>query len=141
MKPIKKPCIVLSFFMNYALFMVCSFMQLHLVVNWLLIFVLLLIEILCFFRCPLSDSFVLALISMIIGLALNILFRCLLAAIFDLPLTSFSNDTQAAGNLKRYPVGLAFWPPGCISILDGAGRPTSTTPGSSSRIRPANISD
>ncbi|WP_270505810.1 GGDEF domain-containing protein [Eubacterium limosum] len=108
MKPIKKPYIVLSFFVNYALFMVCSFMQLHLVVNWLLIFVLLLIEILCFFRCPLSDSFVLALISMIIGLALNILFRCLLAAIFDLPLTSFSNNTMNAGNLKRYPVGLGF---------------------------------
>lgn len=44
----KKQHIVLSFFVNYALFMVCSFMQLHLVVNWLLIFVLLLIEISAF---------------------------------------------------------------------------------------------
>lgn len=108
MKPLKRRWIVLSFVLNYTLFIVCSFMQFQLVVNWLLIFVLLFIEILCFFRCPLSDSFILALISMIIGLALNILFRCLLAAVFDLPLNSFSNAIRAVNNLKQYPVGLGF---------------------------------
>lgn len=108
MKPVKRWCIVSSFVLNYTLFAVWSYMQLPLVVNWLLIFMLLFIEILCFFRCPLSDSFILALFSMIIGLALNILFRCLLAAVFGLPLISFDNNPQAAGNLKLYPVLLGF---------------------------------
>ena len=107
-KPVKKWRITLAFFVNYTLFTVCSVLQLHLAVNWLLIFTLLLIEILCFFRCPLSDGFILALFSMIIGLALNILLRCLLAAVFDLPLASFDNNTLNAGNLKRYPVALGF---------------------------------
>lgn len=108
LKPVKRRWIVLAFFVNYTLFTVCSVLQLHLVVNWLLVFTLLLIEILCFFRCPLSDSFILSLFSMIIGLALNILFRCLLAAILDLPLLCFSNNTLEAGNLKRFPVALGF---------------------------------
>lgn len=108
LKPVKRRWILLSFFINYALFTVCSVLQLHLVVNWLLIFILLFVEIRCFFQCSLSDSFVLALVSMIIGLALNILFRCLLAAVTDLPLASFSNNTMEAGNLKRYPVALGF---------------------------------
>lgn len=108
LKPVKRRWIALAFFLNYTLFTLCSVLQLHLVVNWLLIFTLLLIEILCFFRCPLSDGFILALFSMIIGLALNILLRCLLAAAFDLPLASFDNNSMDAGNLKRYPVGLGF---------------------------------
>lgn len=108
LKPVKRRWILLSFFINYALFTVCSVLQLHLVVNWLLIFILLFVEIRCFFQCSLSDSFILALFSMIIGLALNILFRCLLAAVTDLPLASFSNNTMEAGNLKRYPVALGF---------------------------------
>lgn len=108
MKPVKRWSIVLSFILNYTLFTACSVLHFQLVVNWLLFSVLLFIEILCFFRCSLTDSFVLALISMIIGLALNILFRCLLAMVLGLPLTSFSNNTQEAGNLKRYPVGLGF---------------------------------
>lgn len=108
LKPVKKRWILLSFFINYALFTVCSVLQLHLVVNWLLIFILLFVEIRCFFQCSLSDSFILALFSMIIGLALNILFRCVLAAVFDLPLACFNNNTMDAGNLKRYPVALGF---------------------------------
>ena len=107
-RPVKKRWIVLAFFINYALFVVCSVLQLHLVINWLLIFILLFVEIRWFFQCSLSDSFILALFSMIIGLSLNILFRCLLAAAFDLPLASFSNNTMEAGNLKRYPVALGF---------------------------------
>ena len=45
---------------------------------------------------------------MIIGLSLNILFRCVLAAAFDLPLVSFSNNIRESTNLKQYPVGLGF---------------------------------
>lgn len=105
---VKKRWIVLAFFINYALFVVCSILQLHLVINWLLVFTLQFIEIRCFFRCRLSDSFILALFSMIIGLSLNILFRCVLAAAFDLPLVSFSNNIRESTNLKQYPVGLGF---------------------------------
>ena len=105
-RPVKKRWIVLAFFINYALFVVCSILQLHLVINWLLVFTLQFIEIRCFFRCRLSDSFILALFSMIIGLSLNILFRCVLAAAFDLPLVSFSNNIRESTNLKQYPVGL-----------------------------------
>lgn len=107
-RPVKKRWIVLAFFINYTLFVVCSILQLHLVINWLLVFTLQFIEIRCFFRCRLSDSFILALFSMIIGLSLNILFRCVLAAAFDLPLVSFSNNIRESTNLKQYPVGLGF---------------------------------
>ena len=107
-RPVKKRWIVLAFFINNTLFVVCSILQLHLVINWLLVFTLQFIEIRCFFRCRLSDSFILALFSMIIGLSLNILFRCVLAAAFDLPLVSFSNNIRESTNLKQYPVGLGF---------------------------------
>ncbi len=107
-KPVKKQQVVLAFAVNYLLFTAVSLLQLHLTINWLLIFTLLFAEILFFFRCSARDGFILALIAMIMGLALNVLFRCLISIVTDTPLTAFSNASRDAANLKSYPVGLGF---------------------------------
>ncbi|WP_195268117.1 GGDEF domain-containing protein [Eubacterium sp. 1001713B170207_170306_E7] len=107
-KRLKRGWIVLCFFLNYSLFFACSVLMLDLMANWLLYAVFVLIELLWLFRCPLRDGVILALISMIIGLALNLSFRCLVAALTGLHLTVFSNASQDIDNLKRYPVGLGF---------------------------------
>lgn len=100
--------IVLSFFINYALFYVCTILQFHLIVNWSIFFFFLLAETVFIYRGRWLPDAAAALGGTLIGLALNILFRDVLAILMNVPLAAFDNNTASPGNYKRYPIILGF---------------------------------
>ena len=106
--------IVLSFFINYALFYVCTILQFHLIVNWSIFFFFLLAETVFIYRGRWLPDAAAALGGTLIGLALNILFRDVLAILMNVPLAAFDNNTASPGNYKRYPIILGFAAAGLV---------------------------
>lgn len=96
------------FAVNFSLFTVFSMFQFNLVANWLAICVLFLFEIKWAFRCSWRSALFCALLASLVGLGANVLTRSLCAIVLDVPQSAFSNDTQAAGNVKWVPVALGF---------------------------------
>ena len=96
------------FAVNFSLFTVFSMFQFNLVANWLAICVLFLFEIKWAFRCSWRTALFCALLASLVGLGANVLTRSLCAIVLDVPQSAFSNDTQAAGNVKWVPVALGF---------------------------------
>ena len=96
------------FLVNYTVFFLCSVMQFHLIVNWTLLFALLFAETLPLFRGGLLPSGLLALQGALIGLAFNMLSRCIVTLVLDVPLNAVNNNTSQADNIKLYPVMAGF---------------------------------
>lgn len=93
---------------NYAVFILCTVLQFHLIFNWSVYFFILWAQMgIRYKKTPQTDA-VLAFSGVITGLALNIMFRCLFALILSRPLTDFDSQAMAGGNLKQYPVLLGF---------------------------------
>ena len=103
-----------SFLCNYMIFIICSVTQLHLILNWSLFFLALLLEIVCIYRRNAMIHAFFAFIGTLTGLALNILFRCLFALVLNKPLSVFDNRTLLSENMKRYPILLGFLLTGLI---------------------------
>lgn len=108
---IKKAPLIGSFFFIYALFSVCSIMELHLVTNWILFFFALFVSTLLF--CPGLGSrrnvLMLSLSGIYYALLINIFSRCVIALIINKPLSSFDNNVSNVNNLKSVPVMAAFF--------------------------------
>lgn len=101
--------------LNYVVFIICSLLHLHLIVNWFVFFCLLYAEIRILFPKPLRESLLMSLLGCLLGLAVNIFFRSFFAMVLDIPLYVFDNEL-VPGNMKAYPIllgfvltGLAFW--------------------------------
>lgn len=112
-KPSRWVSFALFFFLNYLLFTVCGYLQLHLIINWSIFMLFLLFEVRLYYHCSWRDSFFHALSGAAIGLAVNIFFRSLLAIIVNVPSSSF-DTTLSFANLRRYPVALGFLFAGCF---------------------------
>lgn len=112
----------LTFGINYAIFTFCSFLQLHLIFNWTVFFLAMLLEIRIIYRLPAYVASFFSLSGVILGLALNVAFRCLFAIGMDQPLEVFDNNVLELGNLKRYPIFMGFMLAGlCFFLLRKAG--------------------
>lgn len=96
------------FIINYTVFILCSILHFHLIINWTLLFALLFAETLPLFHRGLLPSCLLALQGTLIGLNFNMLSRCLITLMLDVPLDSGNNHTLQAGNIKLYPVLVGF---------------------------------
>lgn len=123
---IKARYIVASFFINYTLFFICSYLQLHLIVNWCIFFFFLLAEVMLICRGRRLPDITAALGGTMAGLALNIFFRDIMAVFMDVPLSSFDNNIYDPGNYKIYPIILGFFSAGLFFHFacrnNGSGR-------------------
>lgn len=98
----------LTFLINYALFSICSYLQLHLIINWAVFAVFLIIEIALLYRCGLRRSFFYGMTCTLGGLSINIFFRALMAIIFSVPASSFDSNVMKNSNLRIIPIAAAF---------------------------------
>lgn len=113
---------VVTFLVNYGIFIVISMFQFHLTVNWTIFFVLLLAELWLFRHCSLAAACYLALCCVMLGLSVNIFMRCGIALVADLPLTFFDNQIKTAGNIKEYPVFFGFLLTGALFQVISKGK-------------------
>lgn len=104
----------IAFLMNYALFMVMSYLKLHLCINWTFFLVFLFLENLIIFKCSTGRAYSLALTGTAVGLAINVSLRCSFAIVLNKPLVIFDNNADMYDNLKRYPVFLGFLAAGIV---------------------------
>lgn len=116
MDPPRKRSLIETYVLNYAVFILCSVLALHLIINWMIVLFLLLVELKLLYRRPLMECFLMALMGTQIGLAVNILLRSLFAILWSVPLIVFDNNTMMEGNRKVYPIffgfligGFIFW--------------------------------
>lgn len=94
--------------LNYGLFILFTFWQFHLIFNWSFYFLLLWSQMGVRYKKSPQTGAVLAFSSVITGLALNIIFRCLFALVLSRPLTDFDGQVLSSGNMKQYPVLIGF---------------------------------
>lgn len=116
---VKKPglkSLLYTFFLNYAVFTICSLVSWHLIINWMFVLVLLLFEMIIFFKKSFTQCLLISLMGTQIGLTFNILFRSLFSILLDVPLIAFDNNIKLTENMKIYPIifgflmgGLLFW--------------------------------
>lgn len=113
---IKRIPLIGSFLFIYAIFSVCSFMELHLVANWILFFLSLFMTTLLF--CPKLGNrqsvLMISLSGIYYALLINIFSRCVIALMVNKPLSSFDNNVFNENNLKALPVMLSFFLAGAL---------------------------
>lgn len=95
----------LSFFVIYTWFVIASLLELPLVVNWFVFLILLGVEVHVVFGFRYLTAYTLSMFCIIIGLAINVLFRSLAAIFLNVPLNLFDKEVSV---LKVYPIFLGF---------------------------------
>lgn len=95
----------LSFFIIFIWFVIASLLELPLVVNWLVFLILLGVEVHVVFHYDFLTSYALSMFCVIMGLAVNVLFRCLAAIFFEVPLYLFDNTKSP---VKTIPIFFDF---------------------------------
>lgn len=95
----------LVFVIVYVWFMIASILQLPLIINWLVFLLILGIEIHYLLILDFLISYALSMFCTIVGLAVNIFFRCLFAILMNTPLDMFD---KAITDVKKYPILLGF---------------------------------
>lgn len=106
--------VLLCFAANYLFFLLCSALELHLILNWFLFAVLLYLETLIYGRGQGRRALFSALIGVLCGLAVNVFCRSILAIILNCPLQTFDNHVHSTENLKGIPVFLGFLLAGAV---------------------------
>lgn len=97
-----------TFLVNYALFILCSVLELNLIFNWALFFLFLLLETVLYCKIAWRTALYLSLNGILYGLAVNIFCRCVVSIAIVQPLRVFDNNISSVGNLKAVPVFLGF---------------------------------
>lgn len=100
--------VILSFLLNFSVFVLCTLWGLHLVVNWLSFALLLFAETLCYNRGDRRGALYSALFGIILALAVNIFCRSAIALVSNMPLMSFDNRVPGGQSLKGLPILLGF---------------------------------
>lgn len=93
------------FFFVYLWFVIASYLELPLILNWFVFLVLLGLEVHMVFSFDLLVSYGLSLFCVIMGLAVNVCFRSLTALLLMMPLEEFDNMKSS---MKSYPIFLGF---------------------------------
>lgn len=101
-----KSILAIAFFLNYALFFICTMLQFNLIINWTLFFFFLLVETIVYCRKGWRTALFFALSGILFGLSINILCRCIVSILLNQPLNVFDNYVLDDSNMKKYPV---FW--------------------------------
>lgn len=93
------------FFFVYLWFVIASYLELPLVVNWFIFFIILGLEVHMVFSFDFLVSCGLSLFCVIMGLAVNVFFRSLFSILLGIPLNVFDNVRTT---MKSYPIFLGF---------------------------------
>lgn len=101
-------CVITTFVINYSAFYLCSLLEFHLIVNWLVFLILVIIEIHILYKSSILKAGLLSLLGTQLGLSINILLRSLFALVLDIPLIAFDSQVSLSGNMKVYPSLLGF---------------------------------
>lgn len=117
-----------TFLLNYALFYLCSILELNLILNWALFFLCLLGESVLYCKNRWRTSLFFSLCGILYGLCINVFCRCVVAIVIDQPLSTFDNNISSIENLKFVPVFLGF-------LLGGAALHLMAQPKSLQRLR------
>lgn len=97
-----------TFVLNYCFFMLISGLQFPLAVNWLLIALLLMAEVRLLHRNPALLSLFLGLSGAVLGMAVTIFSRSLVAIVLDVPLLSLDAKLSTPYNARAWAVGMSF---------------------------------
>lgn len=101
-----KVYIIYSLF-NYLIFIICTYLRLHLIINWTIFTLILFIEIKITYRTSIIKNLFYSLNCSIIGLAINIFFRSLMSITLDMPAYLF--DSNYITNIYRvYSISSSF---------------------------------
>lgn len=93
-----KVYIIYSLF-NYLIFIICTYLRLHLIINWTIFMLVLFIQIKITYKLPIIKNLFYSLNCSIIGLAINIFFRSLMSIVSDMPAYLF--DSNSITNIYR----------------------------------------
>lgn len=107
-RPSKWLSLGLTFIINYAIFIIISFLELSLAVNWMLLALVLVIEVRLLYRCRAVLSLLLGLSGAVLGLAINIITRSSLSIILNVPLDKFDARLGSPYTTRALAVGAAF---------------------------------
>ncbi|VFF94417.1 diguanylate kinase signaling protein [Clostridioides difficile] len=101
-----KVYIIYSLF-NYLIFIICTYLRLHLIINWTIFTLILFIEIKITYKTSIIKNLFYSLNCSIIGLAINIFFRSLMSITLDMPAHLF--DSNYITNIYRvYSISSSF---------------------------------
>lgn len=101
-----KVYIIYSLF-NYLIFIICTYLRLHLIINWTIFTLILFIEIKITYKTSIIKNLFYSLNCSIIGLAINIFFRSLMSITLDMP--SYLFDSNYITNIYRvYSISSSF---------------------------------
>lgn len=93
------------FLVVYVWFMIASYLELPLVINWLVFLIILGVAVQKVFSFDWIEAYALSMFCAIMSLAVNICFRSFAAILLDIPLNVFDNYRS---ELKAYPIALGF---------------------------------
>ena len=108
---------VVTFIINYEVFMLISQLRFYLIINWTIFAVFLVLEIALLYRVPWTMSLFCGIQGAMIGLAFNFITRSGTALLVNQSLAAFdSRISSSIASLKPYPIaagfvlaGLGFW--------------------------------
>lgn len=89
----------------YTWFVLASVLEVSLAFNWCVFFFILGVQVYYGFSFKRAESYALSLFCIVLGLAVNIFFRSLMAIVLDKPLNVFDNSMS---DWKVYPISMAF---------------------------------
>lgn len=95
-----------NFAIVYIWFVFASVMEFPLVINWSVFLCILGVQVYSAFSFKLSESYELSLFCVILGLAVNVFCRSVMAIMLDKPLDEFDNSLS---EWKTYPIALGFF--------------------------------
>lgn len=96
---------IICFLFIYLWFIIASYLELPLALNWFIFLLILGLELHTVFAFDFVVSYAVSMFCVIMGLAANVFFRSLISILFKLPLNVFDNTLTT---LKIYPIFLGF---------------------------------
>lgn len=98
---------IVYFLFNYLIFIICTYLRLHLVINWTIFMLILFIQIKVTYKLSTIKNLFYSLNCSIIGLAINIFFRSLMSVVLNMPAYLF--DSNSITNIYRvFSILLSF---------------------------------
>ena len=100
---------LITFIINYEVFMLISRLQFYLIINWTIFAVFLVLEIAVLYRVPWTMSLFCGIQGAMIGLAFNFITRSGTALLVNQSLAAFdSRLSRSIASLKPYPIAAGF---------------------------------
>lgn len=100
---------MITFIINYVVFMLISKLQFYLIINWTIFAVFLVLEIAVLYRMPWTMSLFCGIQGAMIGLAFNFITRSGTALLVNQSLAAFdSRVSSGIASLKPYPIAAGF---------------------------------